>query len=117
MSLRVQKSLPKRTPTFIETTKYDKIFSIGSILNVSNFTEITNSIGFPSGVTLEMGVTILNYNKFDILIKTNDISHGANSGFYLKPSESIFIECENLNKIQVKPVSGTQTVNLEIIGG
>jgi hypothetical protein len=50
-------------------------------------------------------------------VKTDDIIHGANSGFYLKPSESLFVECKNLNKIQVKPVSGTKTVNVEIIGG
>ncbi len=117
MSLRVQKSLPKRTPIFNEEKKYDKIFSIGSILNISDFTGVASSVGLPSGLTLERGVTVLNYNQFDILVKTDDIIHGANSGFYLKPSESLFIECKNLNKIQVKPVSGEKTVNIEIIGG
>lgn len=116
MSLIVPRTQPKRTPTFTETPVYDKILATHSLVNVSGFTAISNGIGI-SGLTLEDGLTILNYNKFPILIKTNDFDHGANSGFYLSAGESFFIECKNLNKIQVKPFSGTQTINLEIIGG
>lgn len=116
MSLRVQKTQPKRTPSFNETQIADKILTNHSLFNISDFTEISSGIGL-SGVTLENGVTLFNYNNFPILIKTDDINHGSNSGFYLGSGESFFIECQNLNKIQVKPYSGTQTVNLQIIGG
>jgi hypothetical protein len=114
--LIVPKTQPKRTPIFNEVPSYDKILATHSLINVSGFTGISSGMGI-SGVTLEHGVTILNYNKFAILIKTNDIEHGANSGFYLNPGESFFVECQNLNKIQVKPYSGTETISLEIIGG
>ena len=78
--------------------------------DISEFTSIH------SAISLNDGCLVRNFSSENILVKTDSNSHGNNSGYLLKPSNSIFVEVNDISKIQVLNESGSGTVSVEVIG-
>jgi len=78
--------------------------------DISEFTSINDPLA------LEYGCIVRNFSIVNIMVKTNANVHGSNSGYLLKPSESIFVEVDDISKIQTLNQSGTGAVSIEVIG-
>jgi hypothetical protein len=66
------------------------------------------------GVSLHDGALIKNLGANSLLIKTDDIDHGANTGYMLLQNESIFIEVNDISKLFIKNVVGGQGISFSV---
>lgn len=75
---------------------------------------ITTSAGYGTGVSLNDGALIKNIGANSFLVKTNDVDHGANTGYMLLQNESVFVEVNDISKLFVKNVVGGQGITLSV---
>lgn len=66
------------------------------------------------GVSLNDGALIKNIGANSVLIKTNDIDHGANTGYMLLQNEAVFIEVNDISKLFIKNVVGGQGISFSV---
>jgi hypothetical protein len=76
-------------------------------------TAVTNA-GAGSSLVLNDGANVKNVGVNTFLIKTDDTSHGANTGFILAQNEELFVEVNDLSKLFVKNNTAGQGISFSV---
>ena len=109
---------PRRLENIIRNINPKIFFTNVLTSEADNFVHIGTNIVLDEAITPQYGFLIKNIsfdNEPYLYVKYADLDHGANDGFLLNSGESIFLECKDYSKIQVKRAPST-TLNVRVIG-
>lgn len=109
---------PRRIENIIRNLNPKIFFTNTLATEADNFVHIGTNIVLNESVTPQYGFLIKNVSFGTapyLYVKYSDLNHGENDGFLLNSGESIFLECQDYSKIQVKRAPGT-VLNVRVIG-
>lgn len=109
---------PRTIENIIRNLNPKVFFSNTLTSEADSFVHIGTNTVLNEQITPQYGFLIKNISYGSapyFYVKYSDLNHGANDGFLLNSGESIFLECKDYSKIQVKRAPST-TLNVEVIG-
>jgi len=109
---------PRRIENIIRNLNPKVFFTNTLTSEADNFVHIGTNVVMNESITPQYGFLIKNVSfgtASFLYVKYSDLNHGINDGFLLNSGESIFLECKDYSKIQVKRAAGT-VLNVRVIG-
>lgn len=73
-----------------------------------------SNAGESTSLGLDDGANIKNVGVNTFRVKTDDTSHGSNTGFILQQNEELFVEVNDLSKLFVKNNTASQGISFSV---
>jgi hypothetical protein len=108
---------PRRIENIIRNLNPKVFFTNTLGSEADSFVHIGTNIVMEEDITPQYGFFIKNISfESNFYVKYSDLNHGNDDGFFLSTGESLFLECKDYSKIQVKRQTATTALSLEVIG-